>query len=75
MDAAKAEKVRDETKLDVELMIGSTLAMKREGTSGLERLNDVRRANVIVATAGAFEHAMCKVYCCAYKEHGDPPSF
>lgn len=51
----------------IELMVGSSLAPGKDEVRFIQRIADVRAAGVVVATAGAFEHAMCKVtvvYCC-----------
>lgn len=45
------------------MLVGSSLQAGNEGDGnrGLMKLVDVREAKVVVSTAGAFEHAMCKV--------------
>lgn len=50
----------------VEMLVGSSLQAGMEGDAnrGMLKLTDVRSAKVVVATAGAFEHAMCKVSSC-----------
>lgn len=51
----------------VEMLVGSSLAMygssgSRDGVDrGKEKLERLRAASIVVATAGAFEHCMCKV--------------
>ncbi|CAM9621477.1 unnamed protein product [Scytosiphon promiscuus] len=52
----------------VEMLVGSSLAMygssgTRDGVDrGKEKLERLRAASIVVATAGAFEHCMCKHY-------------
>lgn len=57
----KAGKLRDEINLPVEMLVGSTFAKKADNDHQNMKLLEVRSAKIIVATAGAFEHAMCKV--------------
>lgn len=49
----------------IEMLVGSSLqafgGKRGEIDHGLVKLECVRDANIVVATAGAFEHCMCKV--------------
>lgn len=47
--------------MPVQMMVGSSFNKKSRGGRGDKSLVDVLAAKIVVATAGAFEHAMCRV--------------
>lgn len=51
--------------MSVEMMMGSSLStnneIKDDDSRGKRKLAELRAAKIVVATAGAFEHALCKV--------------
>ena len=61
----QAAGVRTEMRCSVEMMVGSSMPLMggndAEERRAQQRLADIRAASVVVATAGAFEHAMLKV--------------
>lgn len=59
--ARQADVLMNEIDCSIELMVGSSLAPGKDEVRFNQRIADVRAARVVVATAGAFEHAMCKV--------------
>lgn len=64
----QATQIQNEVGGTVEMLVGSSLCCggKGGGVSGggdlaKMKIESVRRASIVVATAGAFEHFMCKV--------------
>lgn len=72
----QTEALREQTQVSVGMMVGSSFIVasdkkvddsherkKLDDRRAREKLDALRRAKIVVATAGAFEHAMCKVCC------------